>query len=139
QVKTWRRSFDIPPPPIDRSSKLWPGNNPRYNFLMKDGESQVPVHESLKDVMKRSSAYWDEVIAPSIRAGKRVCICGHENNLRSLLKHVDGVSAEDIINVELPRAVPLVYYLDENLRPVDLVGSAPYLSGEYVGDPEEVS
>lgn len=61
QVKTWRRSFDVPPPPIERSSKLWPGNNPRYNFLLKDGESQVPLHESLKDVMKRSSAYWEQV------------------------------------------------------------------------------
>ncbi|CAN0471299.1 unnamed protein product, partial [Ascophyllum nodosum] len=61
QVKVWRRSYDVPPPPIDRSSKLWPGNNPRYKFLAKDGESLVPVHESLKDVMKRSSVYWDEV------------------------------------------------------------------------------
>ncbi|CAN0431387.1 unnamed protein product, partial [Hapterophycus canaliculatus] len=92
QVKVWRRSWDIPPPPIDKSSKLWPGNNPKYKFLMKDGESQVPLHESLKDVMARSSVYWDEVIAPAVRSGKRVCICGHENNLRSLLKYVDSIS-----------------------------------------------
>ncbi|CAM9299955.1 unnamed protein product [Ectocarpus sp. 13 AM-2016] len=139
QVKIWRRSWDIPPPPIDKSSKLWPGNNPRYKFLMKDGESQVPRHESLKDVMSRSSAYWDEVIAPAIRAGKRVCVCGHENNLRSLLKYIDGISNADIMHVELPRAVPLVYYLDEDLRPVRLANSAEHLSGEFVGDPEEIA
>ncbi|CAB1119401.1 unnamed protein product [Ectocarpus sp. CCAP 1310/34] len=130
QVKIWRRSWDIPPPPIDKSSKLWPGNNPRYKFLMKNGESQVPVHESLKDVMSRSSAYWDEVIAPAIRSGKRVCVCGHENNLRSLLKYIDGISNADIMHVEIPRAVPLVYYLDEDLRPVRLANSAEHLSGE---------
>lgn len=60
-MKIWRRSYDEPPPPIDKSSKLWPGNNPKYNFLMKDGVSQVPTHESLKDVMQRSSRYWNEV------------------------------------------------------------------------------
>lgn len=139
QVKTWRRSWDVPPPPIDKSSKLWPGNNPKYKFLSKDGESLVPLHESLKDVMARSSLYWEEVIAPAIRSGKRVCICGHENNLRSLLKYVDGISNEDIMHVELPRAVPLVFYLDEDLRPVRLAGAAPHLSGEYVGDPEEIA
>ncbi|CAN0330564.1 unnamed protein product [Pylaiella littoralis] len=139
QVKTWRRSWDVPPPPIDKSSKLWPGNDPKYAFLTKDGESQVPLHESLKDVMGRSSVCWDEVIAPAIRAGKRVCVCGHENNLRSLLKYVDGVSDTDIMHVEVPRAVPLVYYLDENLQPMKLAGSAPHISGQYVGDPEEIA
>eukprot|EP00903_Cladosiphon_okamuranus_P015514 g14324.t1 len=139
QVKTWRRSWDVPPPPIDKSSKLWPGNNPKYKFLSKDGESMVPLHESLKDVMARSSVYWDEVIAPAIRSGKRVCVCGHENNLRSLLKYVDSISNSDIMHVELPRAVPLVFYLDENLRPVRLARAAPHLSGVYVGDPEEIA
>ncbi|CAM9873397.1 unnamed protein product [Discosporangium mesarthrocarpum] len=139
QVKLWRRSFDVRPPPIDKSSKLWPGNNPKYKFLMRDGKSLVPLHESLKDVMGRSSKYWEEVVRPSIVSGKRVCICGHENNLRSLLKHIDGISDEDILHVELPRAVPLVYCLDEDMKPIKLRGAAPYISGAYAGDQEEIA
>ncbi|KAG5184823.1 histidine phosphatase superfamily [Tribonema minus] len=136
QVKLWRRSFDVRPPPISEDSSLWPGNNRKYDFLER---ALIPRTESLQDTQARSVDCWDNTIVPTIRSGKRVCVCGHENNLRSLLKHLDGVSDDDIRHVELPRAVPLIYHLDENFKPIRLEGAAPHLNGRYIGDAEEIA
>ncbi|CAN0117622.1 unnamed protein product, partial [Heterosigma akashiwo] len=135
QVKQWRRSYDVPPPPMDETSQYWPGHDPRYAHLPREC---IPLSESLKDTSKRSLSYWNEELVPRIRAGKQLLVSGHENNLRSLLMHLDQVSPEVIVNVEVPRAVPLVYYLDKDLRPIKLAGAAPHLSGRYLGDPEEL-
>mmetsp|Transcript_2430 Transcript_2430/g.3548 ORF Transcript_2430/g.3548 Transcript_2430/m.3548 type:complete len:356 (-) Transcript_2430:66-1133(-) len=135
QVKVWRRSFSVRPPPISEDSNLWPGNIPKYNFLER---KFIPKTESLEDTMKRSVYYWNNTIQPVVRKGKHVCICGHENNLRSLFKHLDQVSDDNIRHVEIPRAVPLVYYFDENFKPIKQSNSAPYLSGSYLGEAEEI-
>eukprot|EP00640_Fibrocapsa_japonica_P001552 CAMPEP_0113934724 /NCGR_PEP_ID=MMETSP1339-20121228/2004_1 /TAXON_ID=94617 /ORGANISM="Fibrocapsa japonica" /LENGTH=390 /DNA_ID=CAMNT_0000936639 /DNA_START=225 /DNA_END=1397 /DNA_ORIENTATION=+ /assembly_acc=CAM_ASM_000762 len=136
QVKTWRRSYDIPPPPMDTSNPLFPGNDPRYDHLPREW---LPLSESLEDTSRRSLWFWEEQVLPAIKAGKRVLISGHENNLRSLLMHLDQVPPEEIRHVELPRAVPLVYALDPlTLTPIKLDGAAPWLSGRYLGDPDQL-
>jgi 2,3-bisphosphoglycerate-dependent phosphoglycerate mutase len=91
-------------------------------------------------VTKRTSQFWDEVIVPQIKAKKRILIVGHENNLRSIIKRLDGIADDDIINVELPRAVPLLYKIDpETLKPVAQSDSADYLTGRYLGDKEQLA
>jgi 2,3-bisphosphoglycerate-dependent phosphoglycerate mutase len=98
------------------------------------------LSESLKDVTKRTSQFWDEVIVPQIRAHKRILIVGHENNLRSIIKRLDGISDDDIVHVELPRAVPLLYEIDsQTLKPVKQDGHEDYLSGRYLGDKEQLA
>jgi 2,3-bisphosphoglycerate-dependent phosphoglycerate mutase len=132
QVKRWRRSWDEPPPPMSKDSPYWPYRDRRYRMLGIK-EEQIPLSESLKDVTQRTSVFWDEVIVPQLRAGKRLLIVGHENNLRSLIKRLDNISNEDIINIELPRAIPLVFELDRaTLRPVPQAGSAEGLNGRYL-------
>jgi broad specificity phosphatase PhoE len=102
--------------------------------------ASIPLSESLKDVTKRTSQFWDEVIVPQIKAKKRILIVGHENNLRSIIKRLDGIADDDIINVELPRAVPLLYKIDpETLKPVAQSDSADYLTGRYLGDKEQLA
>lgn len=138
QVKKWRRSWDVPPPPMSTSSVYWPGRDARYKHLGIPAES-IPLSESLKDVTKRTSQFWDEVLAPELKAGKCLLVVGHENNLRSIIKRLDNVSDDDIIHVELPRAVPLLYVLDRNtLQPIKQNDSAEYLSGKYLGDKEQL-
>eukprot|EP00600_Ochromonadales_sp_CCMP1393_P018370 CAMPEP_0175021730 /NCGR_PEP_ID=MMETSP0005-20121125/14871_1 /TAXON_ID=420556 /ORGANISM="Ochromonas sp., Strain CCMP1393" /LENGTH=350 /DNA_ID=CAMNT_0016279799 /DNA_START=62 /DNA_END=1114 /DNA_ORIENTATION=- len=139
QVKRWRRSWDEPPPPMSRESPYWPYKDPRYKQLGIK-EEDIPLSESLKCVTKRSSVFWDEVVVPQLKAGQRVLIVGHENNLRSLIKRLDNISDSDIINIELPRAIPLVYHLDRNnLKPMEVEGAAPGLSGRYLCSPEELA
>lgn len=138
QVKKWRRSWDCPPPPMSKSSQFWPGKDIRYKMLGVP-EHMIPTHESLKDVTKRTSKFWDEVIVPQLKLKKKVLIVGHENNLRSIIKRLDDISNEEIINLELPRAIPLVYQLDpDTLKPIKMEGAAPLLSGKYLGDPEQL-
>lgn len=138
QVKQWRRSWDTPPPAMSKSSQYWPGKDIRYKVL-GICESLIPTHESLKDVTKRTSQFWDEVIEPQLRLKKKIIIVGHENNLRSIIKRLDAISNEDIIDLELPRAIPLVYHLDpDTLKPIKLEGSANLLSGKYLGDAEQI-
>jgi len=141
KVKSWRRSWDDPPPPMSREFKFWPGKDPRYQAL-GISDDDIPVSESLKDVTKRTSAFWDEVIVPQLRQGKRLLIVGHENNLRSIIKRLDGISNEDILHVELPRAIPLLYELDaQTLKPVPPEGgveTAAGLTGRYLGDAEQL-
>jgi len=122
QVKIWRRSYDIPPPPLDKSDTRYPGNDPRYRDL---AHADLPVTECLKDTVARFLPYWHERIAPTIRAGKKVLIAAHGNSLRALVKYLDGVSDKDIIELNIPTGIPLVYELDDALKP---------LGHRYLGD-----
>ena len=115
QVLVWRRSYDIPPPPLDKSDERWPGHDPRYQGLP---ESDLPLTECLKDTVARFLPYWHETIAPMVASGKRVIIAAHGNSLRALVKYLDHVSDDDIINLNIPTGVPLVYELDEELKPL---------------------
>jgi 2,3-bisphosphoglycerate-dependent phosphoglycerate mutase len=127
QVLIWRRSYDIPPPPMSSDDAGWPGRERRYADLRPE---EVTAAESLKDTVHRFLPYWENEIAPTIRQGKRVLIAAHGNSLRALVKHLDGVSDTDIVNLNIPTGVPLVYELDDNLRPVR--------PGRYLGDEEAV-
>ncbi len=121
QVMIWRRSFDIPPPSLTADDERYPVNDPRYRDL---DPSIVPLTESLKDTIARVQPYWEAEIAPKIKAGKRVLISAHGNSLRSLVKHLDGISDEAIPKVEIPTGNPLVYDLGSDLKPK---GKAFYL------------
>jgi 2,3-bisphosphoglycerate-dependent phosphoglycerate mutase len=122
QVLMWRRSYDTPPPALDPSDPRCAGHDPRYASL-EPGE--IPLTECLKDTVARVVPYWDQVIAPQVRAGRRVLIAAHGNSIRALVKMLDGVSDEDIVGLNIPTAVPLVYELDPQLRP---------LRHHYLGD-----
>ena len=124
QVKIWRRSYDIPPPPLTPDDPRHPGHDRRYAGLRAE---ELPLAESLKDTVARFLPYWHETIVPAIRSGRRVLIAAHGNSLRALIKHLDGVSDEAIVELNVPTGIPLVYELDEDLRP---------LRSEYLGDPE---
>lgn len=115
QVLVWRRSYDIPPPPLEKSDERWPGHDPRYKGLP---DADLPVTECLKDTVARFLPYWHETIAPVVRSGKKVIIAAHGNSLRALVKYLDHVSDEDIINLNIPTGVPLVYELDDELKPI---------------------
>jgi len=126
QVKIWRRSYDVPPPKLEKTDPRYPGNDPRYKKL---SEAELPLTECLKDTVERFLPYWHETIAPAIKAGERVLIAAHGNSLRALVKYLDNISDADIINLNIPTGMPLVYELDENLKP---------LKSYYLGDPEKV-
>jgi 2,3-bisphosphoglycerate-dependent phosphoglycerate mutase len=115
QVLIWRRSYDVPPPPLDESHEFWPGRDPRYKKL---APSELPRTECLKDTVQRFLPYWESDIAPAIRRGERVLIVAHGNSLRALVKHLDGVSDADIVELNIPTGIPLIYELDDNLKPV---------------------
>jgi 2,3-bisphosphoglycerate-dependent phosphoglycerate mutase len=127
QVKVWRRAYDTPPPPLTRDDARWPGHDPRYGAL---DPAQLPLTECLADTVARFLPLWNDVIAPDIRAGKRVLIAAHGNSLRALVKLLDGVSDADIVELNVPTGVPLVYDLREDLSPA---------GHRYLGDPEEVA
>ena len=116
QVFIWRRSFDTPPPALTPDDERYPVNDPRYRDLPK---SQVPLTESLKLTIERVLPYWHVEIAPKILEGKRLLISAHGNSLRALVKHLDDLSDEEIPKVEIPTGVPLVYKLDDDLKPVE--------------------
>lgn len=122
QVKIWRRSYDLPPPALTLDDPRHPSHDPRYAAL---AAADLPAAESLKDTVARFLPYWHETIAPSIRAGKRVLITAHGNSLRALVKYLDGISDHDIVEFNIPTGIPLVYELDEHLRPT---------SSRYLGD-----
>lgn len=126
QVKIWRRSFDVPPPAVDLDSEHFPGHDDRYSHV--DPEI-LPRAESLKLTIERVLPYWHDVIRPSIQDGKRVVIAAHGNSLRALVKYLDGMSEEEVLELNIPTGVPLVYELDENLKPI---------SKEYLGDPAAI-
>ena len=126
QVKIWRRSYDIPPPPLEPNDPRHPSHDRRYASLKR---SELPLTESLKDTVARFLPYWHDTIAPDIRAGKKVLIAAHGNSLRALVKYLDNVSDRDIIEVNIPTGIPLVYLLNEELKP---------LQKYYLGNQEAV-
>ena len=127
QVLIWRRSYDTPPPALTADDERYPGRNPRYAGLSQD---ELPLTESLKETVARVIPYWSREIAPVVKAGKRVIIAAHGNSLRALVKYLDDMSEEAIIKLNIPTGVPLVYELDENLKPI---------KSYYLGDPEEIA
>lgn len=135
QVQVWRRSYDIPPPPCDESSEYYPGNDPMYADVNKD---LLPYTESLKLTEERFLVEWDEKMVPLIKSGKKVIIAAHGNTLRALVKHLDGISSEEITDLNIPTGVPLVYELDENMKPIKQGDAIPPLTGKYLGDLEQV-
>jgi 2,3-bisphosphoglycerate-dependent phosphoglycerate mutase len=124
QVQIWRRSYDTPPPPLSDDDERHPGRDPRYADLRPE---ELPRHEALKQTVARFLPYWNELIAPDIRAGRRALIVAHGNSLRALIKHLDGISDEEIVHLNIPTGIPLVYELDAELR------SRKHY---YLGDPE---
>jgi 2,3-bisphosphoglycerate-dependent phosphoglycerate mutase len=126
QVRIWRRSYDVPPPPLEPSDPRFPGRDRRYADL---DDAELPRTESLKDTVARFLPYWHGEIAPEVRMGRRVLIAAHGNSLRALVKYLDGVSDEEIVGLNIPTGVPLVYELDDELRP---------MSHRYLGDPERI-
>lgn len=114
QFKTWRRSYDVPPPPIADGDEFSQERDPRYAALGPD----VPRTECLEDVVRRMLPYWDVEIAPRLREGKRVLVVAHGNSLRALVKHLDGISDEDIAELNIPTGIPLHYRLDDHLEPI---------------------
>lgn len=127
QVLIWRRSYDTPPPAMEIDDERYEGKSPRYADL-KEGE--FPVTECLKDTVARVLPFWEEQIAPAIRSGKRVIIAAHGNSIRALVKHLDEIPDAEIVNLNIPTGIPLVYELDENLKPI---------KSEYLGDPEAIA
>jgi 2,3-bisphosphoglycerate-dependent phosphoglycerate mutase len=126
QVKLWRRSYDVRPPALTPDDPGYPGNDPRYADLK---EEELPLTECLKDTVERFLPYWHETIAPAVRGGKRVLIAAHGNSLRALVKYLDKISDEDIVGLNIPTGIPLVYELEDNLTPI---------RSFYLGDQEAV-
>ena len=127
QVLAWRRSYDTPPPPLDKSDPRFSGGDPRYAGL---DESELPLTECLKDTVARVLPCWNGSIAPAVRAGRSVIVAAHGNSLRSLVKYLDAVTDEDIVALNIPTGIPLVYELDAALKP---------LRHYYLGDQDEVA
>ena len=123
QTKIWRRSYDIPPPPLTLDDERHPSRDPRYAGL---SPAELPATESLKETVERFLPYWSNTIAPEIRAGRRVLIAAHGNSLRALVKYLDNISNQDIVEVNIPTGIPLVYELNESLKPIRKF---------YLGDP----
>jgi 2,3-bisphosphoglycerate-dependent phosphoglycerate mutase len=126
QVLVWRRSYDIPPPPLERADPRYPGDDPRYARIPP---SEIPLTESLKETVARFVPHWRDVIAPEVAGGAHVIIAAHGNSLRALVKHLDRVSDQDIVGLNIPTGIPLVYELDAQLQP---------LRHYYLGDPARV-
>ncbi len=124
QVKIWRRSYDIAPPELDDSDERFLGNDPRYA-----GIADFPKTECLKDTVERVVPFWNESIAPKVAAGRRLIIAAHGNSLRALVKHLDGIADDEIVNMNIPTGVPLLYELNADLRPI---------RSKYLGDPEAI-
>lgn len=124
QFKLWRRSYDVPPPPIDTNDQYSQANDARYADL----GAAMPATECLKDVVARMIPYWEESIVPDLKAGKRVLVTAHGNSLRALVKHLDGINDADIAELNIPTGIPLLYTLDSNFKPI-------VKGGEYL-DPE---
>ena len=126
QVKVWRRSYDIPPPPLDRAANE-SVNDPRYAGL--DG-SMIPDTECLKDTVDRVVPYWHDVLAPAVQSGQRVVVAAHGNSLRALVKYLDNIADDEIVELNIPNGVPLVYEFDANLKPI---------RHYYLGDAEAIA
>ena len=126
QVHLWRRSYDVPPPALTKDDPRFPGHDPRYKDVPED---ELPLTECLKDTVNRFMPLWRETIAPTIEAGKKVIIAAHGNSLRALVKYLDNMSDEEITKLNIPTGIPLIYELDEELKPI---------KHYYLADPEKV-
>ncbi len=126
QVLTWRRSYDIPPPALEVGDERYPGSDPRYSGLQK---GHIPLTESLDLTVKRMMPFIDEALIPDLKAGKKIIISAHGNSLRALVKYLDDMSPEEILKVNIPTGVPLVYELDDQLKPI---------KSYYLGDQEAI-
>jgi len=126
QVKIWRRSYDVPPPALTKDDPRYPGNDPRYSNLKSE---EVPLTECLKDTVARVLPCWHEVIAPAVKSGIRVLVAAHGNSMRAIVKMLDNVSDNDIVGLDIPTGFPLVYELDDDLRPI---------RSYYLGDSETI-
>ncbi len=124
QILVWRRSYDTPPPALDPGDARYPGNDRRYACLDR---RELPLTECLKDTVARFLPHWNDVIAPQVQAGRRVIVVAHGNTIRALVKYLDNVSEADIVGLNIPTGIPLVYELDDSLRP---------LRNYYLGDAE---
>jgi 2,3-bisphosphoglycerate-dependent phosphoglycerate mutase len=127
QVLIWRRSYAIAPEPLARDDPRWAGNDPRYRHLKPQ---EIPATECLKDTVARVVPFWNDSIAPAISRGRRVLVAAHGNSLRALIKHLDRISDDDIVGLDIPTAQPLVYELDDQLKPI---------RHYYLGDPEAIA
>ena len=126
QVKLWRRSYDVPPPALDTSDDRHPAKDRRYADIAKD---QLPRCESLKDTLARVLPYWHNTLTPAIQSGKRVLVAAHGNSIRAMVKYLDNVSDQEIVELNIPTGIPLVYELDDDLKPI---------KHYYLGDEEAV-
>ena len=127
QVLVWRRSYDIPPPALDKGDSRYPGQDPRYADL---SAQELPVTECLKDTVARFLPYWHDTIAPQVKAGKRVIITAHGNSLRALVKYLDNVSDQDIVGLNIPTGIALIYELEDDLKPI---------RSYYLGDADAIA
>jgi 2,3-bisphosphoglycerate-dependent phosphoglycerate mutase len=127
KVLLWRRSYDVPPPALDPSDPRCERSDPRYASL---APGDVPLTECLKDTVARVVPFWNDVLAPSIKRGQRVLVAAHGNSIRALVKYLDGISDQDIVGLNIPNGVPMVYELDANLKP---------LSRTYLGDADAIA
>ncbi len=125
QVHIWRRSYDVRPPALTPDDPRFPGNDPRYKDVPK---SELPLTECLKDTVARFLPYWYDTIIPAVKSGKKVIIAAHGNSLRALVKHLDNISDDEIVGLNIPTGIPLVYELDDEFHPI---------KHYYLGDPEE--
>lgn len=126
QVHIWRRSYDIPPPPMEESDERNPRNDRRYDDLSNE---EIPLTECLKDTVARFVPYWENEIAPKIKEGERLIIAAHGNSLRALVKYLDNVPDDEIVKLNIPTGIPLVYELDDDLKPI---------KSYYLGDQEAI-
>ncbi|HEX3100678.1 MAG TPA: 2,3-diphosphoglycerate-dependent phosphoglycerate mutase [Pyrinomonadaceae bacterium] len=126
QVLVWRRSYDIPPPDLDETDERYLGNSPQYCSIAKGG---FPKTECLKDTVARVVPFWETEIAPKIKSGKRLIVAAHGNSIRALVKYLDGIADDEIVNLNIPTGVPLIYELDDDLKPI---------KSYYLGDAEAV-
>jgi 2,3-bisphosphoglycerate-dependent phosphoglycerate mutase len=126
QVKIWRRSYDVPPPALTPEDPHYPGRDRRYADIPK---AELPLTECLKDVVARFLPYWHETLAPAVKSGQKVIIAAHGNSLRALVKFLDKIPDEEIVGLNIPTGIPLLYELDANLAPI---------SHRYLGDQEKV-
>ncbi len=127
QVRIWRRSYDIRPPALEKSDPRYPGHDPRYKDL---SEAELPLTECLKDTVERVLPFWHSAIVPTIQSGQKVLLAAHGNSLRALVKYLDNISDEEIVGLNIPTGIPLVYELDEQMRSI---------KHYYLGDPEAIA
>ena len=127
QVKVWRRSYDVPPPALEKSDERWPGHDPRYKDVPK---AELPVTECLKDTVERVVPYWINEVAPAVKRGEKVLVTAHGNTLRAMVMYLDNLSEEQVLSLNIPTGVPLVYELDESLKPI---------RSYYLGDQEAIA